>query len=210
MLPGGHLEYTWATLNLVQRKAGLFAGADYRWIAVAAMLPDAIDKPLALTVYRHTDAALFWGHNLWVHGGVWAAALAWCSRPGARPQTRAIRALPYLLAFSGHLVADRMWGFQESLFYPLGAGHWHPWVHVGEPSAMLQAYLDIVRTTPILVFFEVTGLALMAWFVLDRGLWQPRILIDFLRTGRFRGGSRMAGLRRMRVGRPRQAAADEA
>lgn len=93
--------------------------------------------------------------------------------------------MPYLLAFSGHLIADRMWGFQESLFYPLCAGYWHRWVHVGAPAAMLDAYLEIIRTTPLLVAFEIIGLGLLAWFVWDRKLWQRDRLVAWLRTGRF-------------------------
>lgn len=252
MLPTGHVEFTWAALNLLQRKAGLFREADYRLVALAALAPDLLDKPLALTVYRDTDAALFWGHNLWLHLAVWLAAWGWsrwsntkrstpstssgqalsglvmafpppyhignaeaehpeCSgaeskgRSGQRtrphPSTSAGApmpasaqdarlfsgqgSLPYLLAFSGHLIADRMWGFQESLFYPLGAGYWHPWTHVGAPVAMLDAYLTIIRTTPILVAFEVIGLVLLGWFVWDRKLWRRDRLAAWLRTGRF-------------------------
>ncbi len=173
MLPTGHVEFTWAALNLMQRR-GLFLMADYRLMAVAALAPDLLDKPLALTVYRDTNAALFWGHNLWLHVTLWGLSGALI---GAR-------AIPYLLAFSSHLVADRMWGFQESLFYPCGAGYWHPWVHVGAPAAMLDAYVEIVRTTPILLAFEVIGAALLVWFVWDRGLWQWPRLREFLRTGR--------------------------
>ena len=77
-----------------------------------------------------------------------------------------------------------MWGFRESLFYPFGAGIWHPWMHVGEPAAMLHAYLGIIRTTPILVIFELTGAALLAWFAWDRRLWRPGRLAVLLRTGR--------------------------
>lgn len=169
MLPTGHVEFTWAGLHLLQSRAGRFCAVDYRWIALASLAPDLLDKPLALTVYRDTDAALFWGHNLWLHLAVWAVALAvWRmrGRAGSSP-------LPYLFAFSGHLVADRMWGFQESLFYPLGAGYWHPWVHVGAPRAMLDAYLEIIRTTPLLVAFDVVGLALLIWVARERG-WLPR------------------------------------
>lgn len=173
MLPTGHIEFTWAGLHLLQSRAGAFRGADFRWIAVVALAPDLLDKPLALTVYRNTDAALFWGHNLWLHLAVWAVVLLAMQR----------RALPYLLAFSGHLLADRMWGFQESLFYPLGAGAWHPWVHVGTPGAMLAAYVEIIRTTPILVAFEVTGLVLLAWVVWERRLWRWPRLLSFVQTG---------------------------
>ena len=190
MLPTGHIEFTWAALNVVQRRTGWFRDTDYRLIAAAALAPDLLDKPLALTFYRDTDAALFWGHNLWLHMAVWLAA--WVLIVGQakyRGETGSVRRrfaviLPYLLAFSGHLLADRMWGFRESLFYPLGAGYWHPWVHVGEPAAMLAAYLHIIRTTPILVAFEVVGAVLLVWFAVDRRLWEPGRLARFLRTGR--------------------------
>lgn len=234
MLPTGHVEFTWAALNLLQRKAGLFQEADYRLIALAALVPDILDKPLALTVYRDTDAALFWGHNLWLHLGVWLAAWGWSRWANRRRSTLSVRgaelkgpllgepdplsgpapsravnrgpaqdarrssglkALPYLLAFSGHLIADRMWGFQESLFYPLGAGYWHPWVHVGAPQAMLDAYLTIIRTTPIIVAFEIIGLALLAWFVWDRKLWQRDRLAAWLRTGQFAVAGRLSTFR---------------
>ena len=190
MLPTGHIEFTWAALNLVQRRTGWFRDTDYRLIAVAALAPDLLDKPLALTLYRHTDAALFWGHNLWLHMAVWLVAWALIvGRTRSHREAGAVRRrfagiLPYLLAFSGHLIADRMWGFRESLFYPLGAGYWHPWVHVGEPAAMLAAYLHIIRTTPILVAFEGIGAVLLVWFAVDRRLWEPGRLARFLRTGR--------------------------
>lgn len=193
MLPTGHIEFTWATLNFVQRRTGLFQDADYRLMAVAALVPDLLDKPLALTVYRDTQAALFWGHNLWLHGAVWLAAwgMVWgCNWVRRRSQRRLPREicfldlLPYLLAFSGHLFADRMWGFRESLLYPFGAGYWHPWMHVGEPAAMVSAYLVIIRATPILILFEAAGSMLLAWFIWDRRLWELRRLGHFLRTGR--------------------------
>jgi hypothetical protein len=179
MLPTGHIEFTWAALNLVQRRGARWLNADYRWMALAALAPDLLDKPLALTVYRDTDAALFWGHNLWFHLAVWLVALG-----KSRERGPALARLPYLLAFSGHLLADRMWGFQESLFYPLGAGEWHRWVHVGAPSAMWAAYTEIIRTTPMLLAFEALGLALLAWLVWDRRLWQRTRLAAFLRRGR--------------------------
>jgi len=218
MLPLGHVTFTWAVLNLAQRKVISWRDVDYRLAALVALAPDLVDKPLALTFYRNTDAALFWGHNLWFHAAVWVGVLAleqcfsnrlqgpsraaW-TRPGtgaralferywALARVRSAnspgdrepaRSVPYLLAFSGHLIADRMWGFQETLLYPFGAGFWHPWVHVGEPAAMLQAYLDIVRSTPILIVFEAVGLALLGWLIWDRSLWQWPRLRQFLRTG---------------------------
>ena len=89
MLPTGHIEWTWAGLNLIQRRTGLFEDADYRIVALAVMMPDLIDKPLAWFVFPDANAALFFGHTLLLHGLVWGFAAA---------TGRWRRWLPYLLA----------------------------------------------------------------------------------------------------------------
>ena len=71
MLPTAHVEFTWAVLNLLQRKAGLFPDADYRQVAFFALLPDAVDKPLATFVLTDSNAALLFGHTALLHGGAW-------------------------------------------------------------------------------------------------------------------------------------------
>ncbi len=175
MLPTAHVEFTWAALNLLQKEAGLFADADYRLAALAALLPDLIDKPLATFVLTDAEAALLYGHTALLHGGVWLAAAA-TGQLG--------RSLPYLLAFSGHLLADRMWSFSQTLLWPLRGRRFHRWKHVGSPQAIVQAYAKIIRDEPLLLTFEAVGALLLAWFVLDRQLWQPEKLAGFLRDGR--------------------------
>ena len=175
MLPTGHIEFTWAALNLLQRCAGLFEDTDYRLMALCAVLPDAIDKPLATFVMTDSEAALLFGHTALLHGGVWLAA-------AATGQLR--RTLPYLLAFSGHLLADRMWSFSQTLLWPLRGHRFHHWKHVGSPAAILDAYLKIIRDEPLLVTFEVIGAGLLGWFVADRRLWEPERLAGLVRFGR--------------------------
>ena len=175
MLPTGHIEFTWAALNLLQRCAGLFEDTDYRLMALCAVLPDAIDKPLATFVMTDSEAALLFGHTALLHGGVWLAA-------AATGQLR--RTLPYLLAFSGHLLADRMWSFSQTLLWPLRGRRFHHWKHVGSPAAILDAYLKIIRDEPLLVTFEVIGAGLLGWFVADRRLWEPERLAGLVRFGR--------------------------
>lgn len=179
MLPTGHVEFTWAALNLLQRRAGLFEDADYRLMALLAVLPDAIDKPLATFVMTDSEAALLFGHTALLHGGVWLAVAA----AGQLP-----RALPYLLAFSGHLLADRMWSFSQTLLWPLRGRRFHHWKHVGSPAAILNAYLKVIRDEPILVASEVIGAGLLAWFVVDRQLWQAEQIAALMKNGRVNGG----------------------
>ena len=181
MLPTGHVEFTWAALNLLQRGAGLFEDTDYRLMALCAVLPDAIDKPLATFVMTDSEAALLFGHTALLHGGVWLAAAA---------TGQVSRALPYLLAFSGHLLADRMWSFSQTLLWPLRGRRFHHWKHVGSPAAILEAYFKVIRDVPILMRFEVIGAGLLGWFVLDRQLCRSENLAALVTSGRVDGGKR--------------------
>ena len=175
MLPTGHIEWTWAGLNLLQRATGRFADADYRKAAAVVLLPDLIDKPLALFLFPNANAALFFGHTLLLHGLVWA--FAWATG-------RLQRWLVYLLAFSGHLLQDRMWGFTQTLLWPLRGLSWHPWQHVGTAQEMVGAYLEVLQSEPILLILDGLGLLLLAWFLYDRRLTTWPRLRAFFRTGR--------------------------
>ncbi|NLE76486.1 MAG: metal-dependent hydrolase [Chloroflexi bacterium] len=180
MLPTAHVELTWGALRcLQQRLPGRLANVDYRGVAAAAILPDLIDKPLAIWVLPHSGAALLWAHTLLVHAGLWLTLLA----------RRAWGWLPYALAFSGHLAADRMWGFPQTLLWPLRGRQFHQWRHVGTPQEFAQAYRDIVREEPKLVLFEVAGLLTLGWLVWRHCLWQPRRLWRFVASGRLPEGA---------------------
>ena len=174
MLPPAHIEFTWAGLNLLQRQTGLCPEADYRLVALAAVLPDLSDKPLATFVLTDSNAALLFGHTALLHGGLWLAAAATGTLD---------RGLPYLLAFSGHLVADRMWSFADTLLWPLRGKNFHQWKHVGSPQAILAAYLKVIAEEPLLPAFEAIGATLLVWFVLDRKLYQSKQFSDFIRNG---------------------------
>ncbi len=78
-----------------------------------------------------------------------------------------------------------MWGFTQTLLWPLRGWGWHQWRHVGSPQEMLQAYTEIIVQEPILIVFEVLGLFLLAWLLYDRQLTNREALLAFLRSGRF-------------------------
>jgi len=174
MLPTGHIEWTWAGLNLIQRRTGLFEDADYRLMALAVLAPDLLDKPLAWFVFPDANAALFFGHTLLLHSLVWLAVAM---------TGRLRRWLPYLLALSAHLIEDRMWGFTQTLLWPLRGWGWHPWQHVGTPNEMLHAYLQIILAEPILIILDAIGAVLLIWFIWDRKLTTRERMITFLLTG---------------------------
>ncbi|MCC7353838.1 MAG: metal-dependent hydrolase [Anaerolineae bacterium] len=178
MLPSGHVEITWGILNLVQRRLRAFAHADYRLVALAAVLPDLIDKPLAVFAFPKTKATLLYAHTLLAHLGAWGAA-------AASGQLR--RTLPYLLAFSGHLLLDRIWRFPRTLFYPFQGRRFHAWRDMSSPLLFWKGYLTALWQYPYLSIAEVVGVVALAWLVRDRGLHQRGTLARFLRTGHVAG-----------------------
>jgi len=177
MLPSAHVEFTWALANALQRASSdrRWKDVDYRLLALAAVAPDLIDKPLAVFAFPDSHAALLYGHTLVLHMAVWTAVAA---------RGRMRRGIPYLLALSGHLVADRMWGHMSTLLWPFRGLQFHQWKDVGSPKAFLRAYADIILHEPKLLAFEAAGLALLACVIADRQLYRKSERRRFLRSGR--------------------------
>lgn len=174
MFPVGHIAYTCGAVHVLNRRLPGGFDADYRWLALAAMLPDILDKPLALTVFQESQTSQGLAHTLVVH--VMVAAVAWLLWRR--------RALPYLLAFSGHLPLDQIWRHPETLFYPFMGWQFDPYTFMGTPQAMASVYWDILLLPQIWIA-EVVGLAILAFFVVRYRLYVPPRLVRFLRSGRF-------------------------
>lgn len=170
MLPFGHLAYTWAALSWLQahRRA---TNVDYRGAAVAALLPDLIDKPLTLTLMSEAGTSQGPGHTLLGHALLTAVAARW-KRSW----------LPYAVIANGHLLADQMWKYPRTLLYPCSGG-FDRWKFMGTPSAMLDAYAEIAFR-PAILAVEVIGLALFGLLVRRHRLHSKQPLKRFLLTGR--------------------------
>ncbi len=107
MLPFGHVAYTWAALAWLQSRERA-TEVDYRGAAVAALLPDLIDKPLTLTLMSSSGTSQGPGHTLLGQ----ALLTAFTAR-------RRSEWLPYALISSSHLLADQMWKYPTHPPFPL-------------------------------------------------------------------------------------------
>lgn len=178
MLPPGHIAYTWGGLNWLQRRFSLFKDADYRLVALAALLPDLVDKPLALLVFfRRTRAALLFTHTLLAHLAVFAIAYR-CLRRG----------LIYALAFNGHIITDRLWLFPQTFLWPLRGWQFHRWRHLNPGHSMWRAYWHTFIGSFHLLAYELAGLGILAWLGRSYRLYRRQNLVRFLRTGRLTKG----------------------
>jgi len=175
MLPQSHIAYTLAFFNLAQRRIPALRKADYRWLALAAVGPDLIDKPLAaLYFYRRYKAAVLFAHTLLMHLAVTVVTL-W-QKP---------RLWLYALAFNGHALTDRLWFFPNTFYWPFRGWRFHVWQKAGSEQADIKwAYWRAFTRRPELWAWEVGGLLAGLWFVWVNRLYRPRRLWHLLRTGR--------------------------
>jgi hypothetical protein len=169
MFPVGHVAYTWAALTWLQSRQKA-RNVDYRGAAVAALLPDLVDKPLSLTLLAESGTSQGIAHTLL------SQTLLVFAVARFRPEW-----LPYALISASHLVADQMWKYPRTLFFPF-SGELDSWKFVGTPAAMLNAYAEIA-TRPAIVAVEAVGLALLGWVIRKGQLHRKRPLKQLLFTG---------------------------
>jgi hypothetical protein len=170
MLPLGHVAYTWAGLAWLQ-SLNLLKDIDYRGAAVAALLPDLIDKPLSLTVLSNAGTSQGLSHTLLAH------AVLDLTIARLKPDW-----LPYALVVNSHLVADQMWKYPNTVLFPFSR-QFDSWKFMGTPSAMLSAYAEIALR-PAIVAVEAAGVALLAWTVWKHEIHRKGSLKRFLLKGR--------------------------
>jgi hypothetical protein len=170
MLPLGHVAYTWAALTWLQSK-GLAQDVDYRAAAVAAVLPDLIDKPLSLTLLAKSGTSQGLSHTLLGHVALTSAVARF------KPSW-----LPYALIANSHLLTDQMWKYPMTLFFPF-SGRLDSWKFMGTPAAMLIAYAEIV-TRPSILLVEALGLILLGWTARKGRLHRRDSLKRLLYSGR--------------------------
>jgi hypothetical protein len=174
MMPPGHIATTWGVAALAQQNNPRLAGLDYRLLAICALLPDLIDKPLAILVFTEAHTSQLVAHSLLFNLVLLVPVLLFWRR-----------ALPHVLAFNAHLLADRMWNHTETFWWPIFG--WHTfWEYKAMNSAgeMLNVYLDIIVRYPQVWVVEIIALLVFVWFGYRHQLYRWPVLKVFILTGR--------------------------
>jgi len=149
MMPPGHVAVTWGVTALLQKNKSNLFRLDYRLLALAALGPDLIDKPLAaLYFYRRYKSAVLFAHTLIVHLAVLLYVIvkkpAWWL---------------YGLAFNGHAILDRLWLFHDTWYWPFRGLRFHVWGKQGsEQQDIKLAYWYAFTRRPELWSWELGGL----------------------------------------------------
>ncbi len=174
MMPPGHIASTWGVAALAQQNNPRLAHLDYRLLAVCALLPDLIDKPLAILVFTDTPTSQLIAHSLLFNLALLIPALLFWQR-----------ALPYVLAFNAHLPADRMWHHNQTFWWPMfGWQTFWEYKPMNTPEEMFNVYLDIIIRYPQVWVVELLALGIFVWFGVRYRLYLwPRLKV-FILTGR--------------------------
>ncbi len=175
MLPPSHVAYTWLALSLAQERLEVAPEVDYRLVALAAMGPDLIDKPLAAAYfYRRYKSAVLFAHTLIAFVAVALYTLV-----------RAPQHAVYAVAFVGHALLDRLWHYPNTFYWPLRGWRFHVWGKRGSEQEQIGlAYWYAFTRRPELWGWEAGGLAALALFATRHRLYQWSNLRRFLLTGR--------------------------
>lgn len=175
MLPPSHVAYTVATLSEIQKHSDYFEDADYRLVALAAIGPDLLDKPLSWAYFhKKYKSGRFFAHTFLAHAILFFYTLS-----------KAPHELVYALSFNGHALADRMWNYQKTWYWPLRG-----WEFSGrrkgkqKPLGILLSYWYAVTQARTIFDWDVWSLMALAWFVVRNRLWEPKRLWHLVRTGR--------------------------
>jgi hypothetical protein len=174
MMPPGHVAVTWGVSSLLQKNNPRLAQLDYRLLAISALLPDLIDKPLAMLVFTDAHTSQLIAHSLLFNLGLLTLTLFFWDK-----------GLPYVLAFNAHLLADRMWNHTQSFWWPIFG--WHTfWEYkfMNTPRAMFDVYVDIVINYPQVWLIEIMAVFVLLWFGYAHQLYRWPVLRHFILTGR--------------------------
>jgi hypothetical protein len=165
-----HLGVTVLAVRYVYRDPRM----DLRWMALGALLPDLLDKPVGSVFFHDT----FGTHRLAAH-----AVLPWIAVFGIVLVATRLRGLrkPAVAVVVGalfHLVLDAAWADPVAFWWPAFG-----WEFPQQPGSAIGPLVERMLTDPLVWAGEAAGAAYLVslW---RRFLREPGELRRFFRTGR--------------------------
>jgi hypothetical protein len=174
MMPPGHVISAWGITRLLQSTNPHLAQLDYRLMAISTMLPDLIDKPLAILAFPEAHTSQLIAHSLLFNVVILVLTLLLLPR-----------FLPYALAFNGHLLADRVWYHTKTFWWPLyGWDVFFRYKPMDTPQAMFNVYVDIIINYPHVWLVEIFTFIILLWMIYQQRWYAWPTLKRFVMTGR--------------------------
>jgi inner membrane protein len=159
----GHIGITCA----VVRKA--WPQADLRTVAIASILPDILDKPIAVA----TNGAFGDGSRLFAHTGIFMVLFLALLRWGLRTNGAILAAIAF------HNVLDRAWAKPREIFFWPWLGPF-PFFNIPMATRWQQNFLK-----PYNLIGEAVGLMLILYWMKKQSLFSANRIYEFIRTGSY-------------------------
>lgn len=173
-----------AARALTRRNTGFFPGdswfarlsryLDIRLLVIGSLLPDLIDKPVGLCLFRQTfENGRIYSHTLLFLILISAAGLILKLRFGQR----------WMLALAAgvftHLIFDEMWMQPGTLFWPFSGWGFEQIVLTG---GFIGNMFSAMFTEPKIIITEAIGLFILLWFSVT--LLLKKKVLAFIRKGK--------------------------
>ena len=149
---------------------------DMRFLALGALLPDLIDKPLGTTLFPDVfnSSSQVIGHTLLFSMVLMSVVLVATRRGRVRRRWMAL-AIGSLI----HLLLDAMWTVQETFLWPAFGWEFPP----GLPEYW-SGLLERLFSDPLRIVQEVVGLGYLVYLFRKARLHEPERRSELLHTGR--------------------------
>ena len=159
----GHVGIAAGAVHFLDRKA------DLRWIPLAALLPDLVDKPIWFFLPGFANGWTRSAAHSVTGLGLFAILALWAQRE---------RAWGPIFAYASHLLLDRMWWDATILFWPF-EGFFLPKFPFDHVELWWQKLTD-----PWTMGGEAVGTLLLAVLAVRGRMWDPGCRRVFRATGR--------------------------
>jgi len=164
-----HLGATLLAVRYVYRDPRM----DLRWIALGALLPDLIDKPIGSLFFHDT----FGTHRLVAHAIVFPVVALFVVLAATRRRGRRKPAVAVVIGSLFHLVLDGAWADPEAFWWPLLG-----WEFPRRADSALLPLLGNMLSDPLVWAGEIAG-AVYLLYLWRRYLSDAGELRHFLRRG---------------------------
>lgn len=150
---------------------------DLRFLALGALLPDLIDKPIGTILFADSIGTGRWvGHTLLFSTVIMGVVLL-LTRRGRRRRAWMALAIGCML----HLILDGMWTTPEVLAWPFLGLEFPP-----GPDSYWSGLLGRLFDSPWTIAGEVVGLGYLVWLWYFAELRDPRRRRELWTTGRIK------------------------
>lgn len=148
---------------------------DLRFLAIGALLPDLLDKPVGTVLFAESIGTGRWvGHTL-LFSSVLMAVVLLLTRRGRRRRAWMALAIGAMI----HLILDGMWTTPEVLLWPFLGLDFPP-----GPDAYWSGFLGRLFDSPWTLAGEIVGLAYLVWLWYFADLRDPIKRRKLATTGR--------------------------